>query len=449
MTALTHDAGLGPWLAAAPDERAEMRGEARRVAATEQRTHHAWIALHDGGDDDRGSDGLLAGVPFGVKDNIDVAGHPTTAGSPLLAGQRPVLDSDVVALLREAGAVVAGKTNLHELAFGGTSNNATYGPVRNPLDPMCVAGGSSGGSAAAVALGSVPFALGTDTGGSVTVPSAFCGIVGFRPTTGRYPGTGVVSLSTTRDTIGLHTRSVADARTVDRLICSTPDGGPSPELEGLVLGRVPSRFEDVESDAAEVVDTALENLRRRGVRVVDVQVEDDLAIASGPGLDLVFFEAARLLPARLALEPGPREPLLDRLDEIASPDVRGLVEHTMTSGLTVADYDAARAARARLRRAYVRAFASSGVHALIGPTSPVLPPRVGDDELIEVDGRSVQTFATIIRNAGPGSVAGVPMLSVPAGLSAAGLPVGLCLEGHFFADSDLLNFGECLEAALT
>ncbi|UTT66524.1 amidase family protein [Janibacter sp. CX7] len=445
----SQDPGLGPWIAAGSARRRSMRRRARETAAEEQRTHHAWISVGDELPEGGGRGGPLDGIPFAVKDNIDVAGFTTTAGSPLLEHQRPVLDADVVSLLRQAGAVVLGKTNLHELAFGGTSNNRTHGAVRNPVDPTRVAGGSSGGSAAAVALGSVPFALGTDTGGSVTVPSAFCGVVGFRPTTGRYPGTGVVNLSTSRDTVGLHTRCVRDVRLVDRVIAPSARPAPPPDLSEVVLGLVPSRFDDLQTEVAQALDGALELLRQHGVTFVDVQVPGDLAVAGGAGLDLVFYEAARLLPARFALGPGPGSVnLVTMLDRIASPDVRALVEHLAACGLSAADYEAARLARAELRRAYGDALAASGAHALVGPTSPVLPPPIGADDVLDVDGRPAPTFATIIRNAGPGSVAGVPMLSLPAGTSASGLPVGLCLEGVFFADDDLLALGESLEAGL-
>lgn len=283
--------GVQEWLDLDEAGRRVRRAESFVAARREAESHNVWITVGDPAPEEvDGHGGELAGVPFGVKDNVDVAGFATTAGSPLLATQRPVLDGDLVALLRRAGAVVVGKTNLHELAFGGTSNNATYGAVRHPVDPSRVAGGSSGGSAAAVALGSVPFALGTDTGGSVTVPSAFCGVVGFRPTTGRYPGSGVVNLSTTRDTIGLHTRSVRDARIIDRVITRSGGVGERGSLADLTLGRIPSRFEEVEGEVGTVVERAIDVLRDHGARIIDVPVPDDLEIAGGPGLDLVFFE---------------------------------------------------------------------------------------------------------------------------------------------------------------
>ncbi|MCZ2820713.1 amidase family protein [Modestobacter sp. VKM Ac-2977] len=153
-------------------------------------------------------EGLLAGVPLAVKDNLDTRDLPTTGGTPALRDSRPGRDHHAVARLRAAGAAVLGKTNLHELAFGITSNNAAFGPVRNPHDPARSAGGSSGGSAVAVATGVVPIALGTNTGGSLRVPAAHCGVVGWRPTTGRW-GTGrTVPISRTRDTAGVLATSV-------------------------------------------------------------------------------------------------------------------------------------------------------------------------------------------------------------------------------------------------
>ncbi|KRE36193.1 indole acetimide hydrolase [Janibacter sp. Soil728] len=442
---------LQQWVELDSGGRRARRHESLVRARGERDSHHAWIAVRES---DAPSDtgelgaGELAGIPFGVKDNIDVAGFTTTAGSPLLSDQHAILDADVVGALREAGAVVVGKTNLHELAFGGTSNNATYGPVRNPFDSARVAGGSSGGSAAAVALGSVPFALGTDTGGSVTVPSSFCGVPGFRPSTGRYPGSGVVNLSTTRDTVGVHARTVADIRTLDRIIIRSGRSDPDPELGEVVLGRVPSRFEDVEREVARVLGAATETLRRNGVRIVDVQVPDDLELAGGAGLDLVFFEAMRLIPGRVALGADRHPDMRSLVHRMASPDVRRLVQDMVATNLSLEAYDRARRQRWDLRRRFARAFAESGVDALFGPTVAVLPPSIGDDDLISVDGVERPTFGTIIRNAGPGSVAGLPMITLPAGRSSAGLPVGLCLEGRPFEDHRLLAVAEVLEAVL-
>ena len=187
------------------------------------------------------ADSPLLGIPFAVKDNIDVLGLPTTGGTELLRSSFPSETATVVSRITGAGAVVVGKTNLHELAFGITSNNGSFGPVRNPHDPERSAGGSSGGSAVAVALGIVPFALGTDTGGSMQIPAAHCGIVGMRPSTGRYPADGVLRLSPTRDTIGVMASTVSDVAFIDGII--TGEGElPATDLGTVRLGIPASGF---------------------------------------------------------------------------------------------------------------------------------------------------------------------------------------------------------------
>ncbi|SNY64173.1 mandelamide amidase [Paractinoplanes atraurantiacus] len=382
--------------------------------------------------------GELAGIPFAVKDNIDVAGTPTTAGSPLLAGAVAEVDAGVVSALRAAGAVVAGKTNMHELALGITSNNTAYGPVRNPHDPERVAGGSSGGSAATVALGTVPFSLGTDTGASVTLPASFCGVVGFRPSTGRYPGDGVVMISTTRDTVGLHARTVADVRRVDRVITSSRPAADRPGLAGVRLGVLRGRFHDIDPRAGAVLSAALDTLAEAGAELVDLDLTDDLALAGEAGLPIVLFETLRLLRARTTKS----------FDAVASPDVKGIMQIMVDEPVSPADYERHRAQRWRLRQAYAGLFESSGADALIAPTTHVLPPRVGEDVTFEHNGHHVPTFATSIRNAAPGTVSGVPMLSLPAGRTEDGLPVGLTLEGPVFEDPALLAVAEAVEKAL-
>jgi indoleacetamide hydrolase len=416
--------------------------DAIAAATASTASHNAYISVVETPPDAVAGD--LGGVPFAVKDNIDVAGLPTTAGSPLLAEYVPEIDAGIVSVLRDAGAVVVGKTNMHELAFGVTSNNAAYGAVKNPVDPAFSAGGSSGGSAATVALGAVPFSLGTDTGGSVTLPASFCGVVGFRPTVGRYPSDGLVELSWTRDTVGLHTRTVAYARTVDAVIARTQPA-PAPALAETVIGVLGSRFADVSAEVDEVAVRALASLRDAGVTLVDVDIPDDLALGGGPGLELVLYESERLLTARARLAGGSDAVFGDLPSRIASPDVRGLAEMIAANPFPPSGYEAARRARWALRRSYAQVFEESGVHALIGPACPVPPPPIGVDDVVELNGRQEPLFPTVTRNTAPGTVAGVPMLTLPAGLTSTGLPVGMTLEGRFFGDDALLALGEEIE----
>ncbi|MEV0678666.1 amidase family protein [Actinosynnema sp. NPDC050436] len=425
---------LAGWTDLAPADRDRRRAEV--VARASASAHGDWIGpVRDGSP----GTGELAGIPFSVKDNVDVRGVPTTAGSRLLDDSPAAVDAGVVGVLRAAGAVVVGKTNLHELAFGITSNNRAFGPVRNPVDRDRSAGGSSGGSAVGVALGVVPFALGTDTGGSVTVPASFCGVVGFRPSTGRYPGDGVVNLSSTRDTVGVHARTVPDVRTVDRVVTGEPDAPPV-ALAGLRVGLPRSSYRHLDPEVARVADEALTALERAGVHLVEVDLGDEVLSAAGAGHDLVFYEAPRLLARRVSAPVG------EWSARIASPDVRALVDAMCATAVTPDVYEEARAARWRLRRTYAELFGR--VDVLLGPTAPVLPPLLGEDEVITLNGREVPVFPTVTRNVDPGTVAGLPMLSLPAGRSRDGLPVGVCLEGRAFGDTRLLRIGEAVAAAL-
>jgi Asp-tRNA(Asn)/Glu-tRNA(Gln) amidotransferase A subunit family amidase len=392
--------------------------------------------------------GPLAGVPLAVKDNLDTRDFPTTGGTPALRDSRPGRDQHAVERLRAAGAAVIGKTNLHELALGVTSNNAAFGPVRNPHDPSRSAGGSSGGSAVAVATGVVPIALGTDTGGSVRVPAAHCGVVGWRPTVGRW-GTGrTVPISRTRDTAGVLATTVADVAVVEQLVTGEPAAEPLARPLRLGVPRV-GFYDDLHPQVAACAQRVLDRLADGGIDLVEVDVAGAHELDAECGFPIVFFEIAQDLPAYLATLPGPERELTfaDVMALVASPDVRGGLEVAAGGGFTEETYRQALATRDRLRAAYAAALRPDGgrLDALVYPTVPLPAPPVGDDATTELNGRQVPVFLTTIRNTGPGSTAGMPAISLPAGATDAGLPIGISLEALPGADAALLAVARQVE----
>jgi mandelamide amidase len=258
----------------------------------------AFLCLAEGSPAAGAQGAPLAGVPLAVKDNLDTADFPTSGGTRTLAGSRPGRDHLAVERLRAAGARVVGKTNLHELALGITSNNAAFGPVRNPHDPRRSPGGSSGGSAVAVATGVVPIALGTDTGGSMRVPAAHCGVVGWRPTVGRWGTDRTVPISRTRDTAGVFASTVADVAVVDAVVAGDSPGSAPPRLR---LG-APRRgfFDDLDPEVAACTERALGRLADAGADLVDVDLADAQELDADCGFPIVFFELAEDLTAYLA-----------------------------------------------------------------------------------------------------------------------------------------------------
>jgi len=426
------------------------------AAARAHATDHlgAFLAVVDPErvDPDLAPEGPLAGVPIAVKDNVDVLDLPTSAGTPALHGSRPGRDHHAVARLRAAGATVVGKTNLHELAFGITSNNAAYGPVRNPHDPTRSAGGSSGGSAVAVATGVVPVALGTDTGGSLRVPAAHCGVVGYRPTTARWGGhDGVVGLSSTRDTVGALASTVADVVLLDQLVTGS-EPATVPHARMLRLGvPLPGFFDGLAADVADAVGRALDTLADAGVDLVEVDVVAAHELDARCGFPIVFHEVLRTLPAYLgSLPDGPT--FEDLVAGVVSPDVRGALEHAIGEPVPGSVYAECLELREQLRSAYAAAHELPGggrLDALVYPTTPLTAPPLGDDDTTDLDGEQVPVFGTTIQNTGPGSTAGMPAISLPCGTTPAGRPVGLSLETVPGADPQLLAVARRVEQLLS
>ena len=422
---------------------------------------HDWDALLASAravDAGSGAGGPLAGVPLALKDNIDTTTLTTSGATGALAGFVAPRNAPVAAALFDAGALLGAKANMHELAFGITNNNAVTGAARNPWDPSMIPGGSSGGTAVAVAARMMPAGIGTDTGGSVRLPAALCGLAGFRPSIGRYPGAGIIPISHTRDTAGPLARTVADARLLDAVMAgagrgepgSAPGTSPIPALAGLRLGVPRAAFyRDLEPEVAAEAGRVLDLLANRGVALVEAEVPDVPGLNAAVGFPVALYEFVRDLPRWLAGN-GLELSMNDVLDGIGSSDVRGVVASQLgADAMPEAVYrKALEVDRPRLQRTYADYFAGQAVDAVLFPTSPVSARPIGEDETIDLNGERVPTFPTFIRNTDPGSNAGIPGLSLPTGLTAAGLPVGMELDGPAGSDARLLAVAAAVEEAV-
>ena len=392
--------------------------------------------------------GPLEGLPVLIKDNIDVAGWVTTAGTAALRNHRPGRTAGVAARLLAAGAYVLGKNTMHELAHGITSNNAYSGAVRNPYDTRMIPGGSSGGTAAALAARLGPVGLGTDTGGSVRIPAALCGVAGFRPSTGRYPTDGIVPISHTRDTPGVMARAVADIELIDRVIAPAPAPAAPATLAGCRLGVPRSLFyESLDTELARLVEQALAQLQAAGAVLVEADVTGLEALNAPVAGVISDYEFPRDLAAYLASS-GSGIALEAVIDALASPDLRQTFAREVRGPAAPSDaayrhaIDVGLPAIQAACRAY---FTEHALEAMVFPTTPLPASPIGADAEVELGGRKVSTFRTYLRNARPATTAGMPGLSLPIGCTAAGLPVGIEFDGPAHSDRRLLALGAAAE----
>lgn len=394
-------------------------------------------------------DGALAGLPVLAKDNINTATYPTSGGTSALLDHRPATDAGVVRKIMEAGGFVGAKSGMHELAFGITSNNAVTGAIHNPADPAMIAGGSSGGTAAAVAAGIFPAGLGTDTGGSCRIPAALCGVIGFRPTTGRYDGDGIIPISHTRDTAGPIARSVRDIALLDGVLAGDTPPPHEADLKAVTLG-VPRQmfFENLDPVVAHAVEAQLEILAAAGAKLIEVSLQPIWPHNDAFSFPVVFYEVMRDLPAYLA-EHAPGVSFEDLVAGIGSPDVAGAIGSQL--GADAMPESAFRAAmdthRPAMHQIYGQVFEDNGLDAIVFPTTPLPARPIGGDETVTLNGQQVPTFPTYIRNTDLGSNIGAPGISLPCPVSS-GLPVGIEFDALPGRDRALLALARAVEHAM-
>jgi aspartyl-tRNA(Asn)/glutamyl-tRNA(Gln) amidotransferase subunit A len=378
--------------------------------------------------------GPLHGVPVSVKDLIDIRGTPTTAASRVREHHVASDDAPAISMLRRAGAVLIGKTNLHEFAFGTTNEDSAFGPARHPLDSSRSPGGSSGGSAASIAAGMAMASLGTDTGGSIRIPAAACGIVGLKPTYGELPVAGVVPLSRTMDHIGPLALTVTDTWHMFQALRGRPASGPlaSASPAGLKL-KVPRRYfcDALDDEIRTSFESALNAIRGAGGQVDDIDIQNAGDIAS-IYLHVVFGDAAAY-----------HAPTLEAMPEKYTVPVRQRLE---TARYVLAeDYVRALEGREVLRHQVDAAL--SACDALILPTLPIEAPRIG-----AITARAGSTEEPVrnlmLRLTQLFNLTGHPAISLPCGSTSAGLPCGLQLVGGRMQTEALLRVAAEIERLL-
>ena len=396
--------------------------------------------------------GVLHGLPLPVKDSIDTADYRTTSGTNALREFQPRRDAAVMAPLRAAGAIVLGKTNIHELSYGWTSNNQAFGPVHNPYDRDRIPGGSTGGTAAAVAARMAPAGLAEDTNGSIRIPAALSGISGLRPTTGRWPQPGVMPITPLFDTVGPHARTVADLALLDAVVTGDTRLDPVASLRGVRLAISPAYYlTGLHPETDRVMRSALERLKDAGADIVDAEVPGLADLVNAMNFQVQTYDTVPSIRAYLKAQ-GTDITFEDILAQM-SPGIRWIFENFSLPGgqyypTRQAYEDARKTVRPKLQETFRRYFRENGVQALVFPSALCPATRIGEEPETEWGGEKKPLFIVYSRNVAPGNCASLPGLVLPGGLTTDGLPVGIEFDAPIGKDRELLGLGFALEKAL-
>ena len=374
--------------------------------------------------------GPLHGIPIAHKDLISTKGVATTSGSKLFRDNVPQVDAPIVEKLAAAGTVMLGKTGLHELAYGITSDNPHFGTIRNPRDPARTPGGSSGGSGVAVATDMAFLTTGTDTGGSIRIPASFCGVAGLKPTYGLIDRSGIQPLGLSLDHVGPLTRTVADlGLAFEAMLDDNVRLRPAPSSTQYIRIGLPQNFyfTQISNEVREAVQKAAQAAERLGARVIPVKVPDIDAL-NDVGRVILLAEASAVY-----------QPYFSRRNDFGA-DVLALLDQGRLVPAT--DYINAQ----RIRKILVGEFRTlfSSIDCLLTPATPTTAPLIGQKE-VELDGEMMDTRLATTRLVRGINVLGFPALSMPCGQSANGLPIGMQLIGRPFEEKLLLALGEALE----
>jgi aspartyl-tRNA(Asn)/glutamyl-tRNA(Gln) amidotransferase subunit A len=387
--------------------------------------------------------GPLHGIPVSLKDNIATAGIRTTAGSALLRDFIPREDAPIVTRLKQAGAVFVGKTNMHEFAYGVTSNNPHFGPARNPWDVSKIAGGSSGGSAVALAAGFSFGSIGTDTGGSIRIPAALCGVVGMKPTRDRVDAAGVIPLSPTLDCVGPMARTVEDAAILFAALFGDEchararrREATSRNLSKLRLG-LPREFffEVISPEVEKLFQSALRSLRRLGAKIVNVSVP--LLLETETAGNRIGWAEATHFHQQSGWFPG-------RAAEY-SEDVRTRLE--AGTKVSATEYLEALDHRQKFIKQLGTVMEAAKLDALVVPTVPIVAPAIGE-ETIRIGATEYPTRALLLRLNRPANLAGVPSISAPCGFTPEGMPAGLQFIGSANKEDMLFRVAGAYQGAI-